>query len=182
MVERVVLRVEELDPGPLLFEDRDHLPDHRQALRVVVAHLHLLEEPVVPGVGEVGGVGPAAGAARHRPPEQEEEVLGIGIIGHPAPEEDLVGALADLLLELVVVGGGQLDVQPEPLPRLHEEEVAKPPPGSGVPGVEGEMQRLARGRIDPVQVARLGQKPPRAIQIPSMSLERDSVPVVSVPR
>ena len=80
-----------------------------------------IEELVEARVGEVGGVRTAEFVVAHLRPEQEEEVLGIGVVGAPAELEELVGAVAELFLELVVVAGLDPDVEAEPLPGVRVE-------------------------------------------------------------
>ncbi len=150
--------MEQFDPRPLGLEQRAHRADRGQSLGVVAAVLHRVEERVVARVGEVRGVGTSAEGLPHRAPEQEQEVLGIRIVRHPTPEVDLVRAAADLVLELVVAGGGDLDVEPEAPPRLDQELVAEPRLYGRVAGVEGETQRAAARGIDPIRVAGLGEQ------------------------
>src|SRR5262249_59987255 len=137
--EDVTLGIEELDAWPLALEDRAHLAHELGAPLVVRTVAHLEEEAVVVGAREVRGVR-AALAPRHLAPEEEEEVLGIGIVGDPAPQEDLVGAATHLVLELVVARGRDLDVEAELPPAVAEELVAQPAARARVRGVEREVQ------------------------------------------
>ena len=124
--ERVRLRVEELDPRPLALERCSRSSaDEPQPLRAVRQVAHARGR-----AGRTRGRRSWRCSARRRcapsrSTEQEEEVLGIGIVGDPAPHEELVRAAADLVLELVVGRRGDLDVEAEPPPGVDEELVAQ---------------------------------------------------------
>src|SRR5208283_2105183 len=124
--------MEKLDPRSLLFQDSAHLPDQLEPLLVIPTRLHLKEELVIAWIGEVCGVGSASVRATHGRPEKKEEVLGVGIVCHPAPLEDLVGPAQDLVLELVVARGGDADVETDLAPRIHEELELKERRGAGI--------------------------------------------------
>src|SRR5271157_5715622 len=113
--------MEKLDPRSLLFQDSAHLPDQFEPPLVVPTRLHLKEKLVIARIGKVRGVGSASVRAAHGCPEKKEEVLGVGIVRHPAPLEDLVCTAPDLVLELVVARGGDADVEADLAPRIHEE-------------------------------------------------------------
>src|SRR5262249_57537121 len=78
---------------------------------------------------------------------------------------DPIGTAAHLVLELVVGGGGDLDVDADAAPGIDEELVAQAAPGAGVPRVEGEVQRLPGGGIDAIRVARLAEQRPGPLEI-----------------
>ncbi len=94
--ERVVLGVEELDPRALALEDA------RASRRMSAQRSASSSRPSscatnsssYSGSAKFAVFGPPLFELRHLPPEQEEEVLRIGIVGDPAPHEDLVGAVA----------------------------------------------------------------------------------------
>ena len=106
-------RVEAEAPGCVLLQDDDHLVDHGLLFGAVVQHLQLREELVVHRVLVVRRVLAVGHALGIRAVHQEEEVLGVGVIGVPAAPEHLVLAFAHLVLELVVVGGAHLELDVE---------------------------------------------------------------------
>ena len=138
--------------------------DEAQPFGPVGRVAHGQEAAVELRIGEVGGVR-SARAARALAPEEKEEVLGVGVVGHPPPHEELVGAAAHLVLELVVGSGGDLDVDADAAPGVDEELVAQPTPRAGVRRVEGEVERLAGLRVDAARIARLAQQVPGALEI-----------------
>jgi len=70
----------------------------------------LLVALVVFGIGVVGGVFAFEPDLRVGAVQQEQEVLGIGVVGVPAPPENLLLALEHFFLELVVVGGANFEL------------------------------------------------------------------------
>ena len=146
-------------PGRVLLHDGHHAVDDGLPLGAVGQRLHLLEQAVDLGVLVVGRVlavvlGLARGAV-----QQEQEVLGVGVVGQPAQPEHLVLALAHLVLELVVVGGAhlQLYVDLGELPH-HPVELGLVARRGRRVVVVVQHQRAAGLRVAAVRVAGLGHE------------------------
>src|SRR5262249_54410643 len=145
----------QFDPRPLLLDDGQHPLDQARALIVVRQALHGTVELVELRVAEVRLIRPLALRLRVCAFQKEEEVLRVRIVGAPSREETLIGPRAELLLKLVEGSGIDLDVEAELAPAGDEELVLQLRLRAGLAGVEGDLQRLARCRIDAALVASL---------------------------
>ena len=112
VIDRSCIRVVAERPRRVVLRDRDHAVHDLLLARAVVEVLQFVEQLVELGVAVVGRV--LAVAVGHRlrvrAVQQEQEVLGVRVVGEPAPPEDLQRALLGLLLEAVVVGGADLEL------------------------------------------------------------------------
>ena len=148
-------------PHGVVLHDLDHPVDELLLFRTVLEELHLLEQLVELGILVVRVVLAVAVGQRLRvrSVEHEQEVLRIGIVGEPAPEEDLDRALGHLVLEAVVVGRAHLHLHADlrELLRVPVEQRLDARRRRGLV-VEVEHQRLAGLRIAPVGIARLGEQ------------------------
>ena len=97
-------------PGRVVLHQLHHAIDQLLLAGPVIEQLELRVQAVELGVDVVGRVLAVGHALRVRAVEQEQEVLGVGVVGQPARPVDLVLALAHLVLELVVVGGADLQL------------------------------------------------------------------------
>src|SRR5262249_42958192 len=113
---------------------------------------------IVVGVAEIGGIGAPALGAGISTRQQKKKVLRIGEIGDPAPDVDLVGAAANLVLELVVGGGVDLHVEPELPPGPGEELKLQVRRRRRRRGVETELEAPVARRVDAAPVTGFGEQ------------------------
>jgi hypothetical protein len=146
------------NPRRVAAHDLQHGVDHLLALGAVVHVLHALEQAVEFRIVVVGGVLAAGADLLVRAVQQEQEVFRIGVVGVPAPLEQLRVALADLVLEAVVVGAAHHQLHVELVELLLHPVEPRLGVGAARHGVEIQHQRLAGLRVAAVRVARLGQQ------------------------
>src|SRR5439155_16501832 len=86
----------------------------------------------------------------------------VGEVGKPSPDEHLIGAAADLVLELIVSGGIDLDVQADLAPGRGQELELEVRRRRRRRGVEAQLQARLCSRVDAVAVAGVGEDLPGA--------------------
>src|SRR5262249_20230211 len=110
MAQHEILQVKELDPGPFALQDRQHAANEIGTARIIGQIFHLLIKTVEFCVAEARCVGSTALGSRVLARQEKEEVLRVRKIGEPAPVEDLIGTAAHFVLELIVSGSVDLEV------------------------------------------------------------------------
>src|SRR5262249_28833574 len=151
VAQREILLMIELDPGAFALENGQHAPDQRGALAVVWQVLHLRVERIILGIAEVGGIRSAAARAGGAALEEEQEILWIRKGREPSPDEDLIGATPDLVLELIVGRSVDVDVDAELSPGPGEKLELQVCRRRRRRGVEAQPQAPAAG-VDAVGV------------------------------
>ncbi len=102
--------------------------------------------------------------------EQEEHVLGVGIVRIPAEEEELRVALAHLVLKPVEVGRPHHELHAQLAELLGQPVRARLVAEPARRGVEIQDQRLAGLRVAPLRPARLGEQAARDVHPASARL------------
>src|SRR5690606_22389260 len=134
-----------------------HFAHQRFLFGSVIQKTHLFEQAIILGVFIIGCIFAAIVGLGVRAIQQKKKILGIGVVGHPTPHIHLRAAIAHFVLETVVVGGTdfELDIDGRQLP-THPVEHGARTHASG--GIIMQDERLSGACIAAVGIARFGQQ------------------------